>query len=317
MLPNISIFNFIAMTFFALLVALLLAHFQPWIWSKKLSLRGLHYGSFFQRHFNAGAHQHGRLAWLVAALPPLFLLCLASIWLDRNAPLLLLLLNIVTLYGCMGFRLFSIDFAKLQPLLRSENLDEARALLAKHTSLNAQNLSLTDIPNLAIQYTFSIAQRKVFGVMLWFVLFSLFGLGGAAGALLYRLTNSLHTHWTNVNEYGDFSNFAQQMWRRLNWLPQRVMAIIFAIVGDFEDTLESWRSQAAHWPDAQLGIVLACGAAAVGTRLSVLHNDVLIEVGIGEIADADAMQSIAGLLWRAMMFWLIFVFALSLAQVIH
>ncbi|MDH2918596.1 MAG: cobalamin biosynthesis protein [Sideroxydans sp.] len=305
------------MTLFALLTALLLAHFQPWVWSEKLRVRGGRYGNFFQHHFNAGAHQHGRLAWWVAMLPALILLAMVSVYLANNAPVLSVLLNIAVLYACMGFRLFSLDFAVLQNALREDKLEVARALLAKHSALPTHTLTAAALANLAIQYALAMAQRKVFGVMLWFVVFSLLGLGGATGAVLYRLSNFLRSHWTDAAQYGEFSTFAQQVWQGLNWLPQRLMAIIFAIVGDFEDALEGWRSQAASWPDALHSIVLASAAGAVGTRLSTQQNEQVISVGVGDPADADAMQSITGLLWRTMLFWLGLLLLLSIARVLH
>ncbi len=304
------------MTLFALLAALLLAHFQPWVWSEKLRLRGGRYGHFFQHHFNAGAHQHGRLAWWIATLPVLIVVAVLSVYLAHHAAVLLLLLNIAVLYGCMGFRVFGVDFAAMQTALREEKLELARALLAKHGELVGSSLSATELANCAIQYALVIAQRKVFGVMLWFVLFSLAGLGGATGAVLYRLSNFLRSHWTDAAQYGEFAAFAQHVWQALNWLPQRLMAIIFAIVGDFEDALEGWRSQALSCPDALHNIVLASAAGAVGTRLSLQQNNERIAVGVGDAADADAMQSITGLLWRAMLFWLGFLLLLSIARVL-
>ncbi len=209
------------MTLFALIAAVLLAYFQPWVWSEKLRVRGGHYGNFFQHHFNAGAHLHGRLAWWAATLPLLILLVILSVYLANNAPVLLVLLNITVLYGCMGFRLFSLDFIALQRALRDENLELAQTILAKHSALNTRNLSAPELANLAIQYALEIAQRKVFGVTLWFVLFSLLGLGGATGAVLYRLSNFLRSHWTDTVEYGEFATFSEHMWQRLNWLPRR------------------------------------------------------------------------------------------------
>jgi membrane protein required for beta-lactamase induction len=33
----------------------------------------------------------------------------------------------------------------------------------------------------------------------------------------------------------------------IDWIPQRLTAFVFAVVGDFEDALFCWRSQAAQW----------------------------------------------------------------------
>ena len=85
----------------------------------------------------------------------------------------------------------------------------------------------------------------------------------------------------------------------LEWLPVRLTAMTFAIVGDFEDAIHCWRTQAAGWPDPESGILLASGAGALGVRLGmpIPQGGMLAdraELGVGDDADADSMQSAIG-----------------------
>jgi len=75
--------------------------------------------------------------------------------------------------------------------------------------------------------------------------------------------------------------------------------------------------QAAAWLRPDEGIVLASGAGALGVRLgdpvrAAGAVRVRPSLGMGEAAREDALASLEGLLWRALVLWLI-VFALAAA----
>jgi cobalamin biosynthesis protein CobD/CbiB len=102
-------------------------------------------------------------------------------------------------------------------------------------------------------------------------------------------------------------------------LPSRATAFAFAIVGDFEDALYCWRTQAGQWPDRNAGIVLASGAGALGVRLGLplvegAEVDEGAELGLGDPADVDFMQSAVGLVWRATVLWMLLLLLLGLAS---
>ena len=114
-----------------------------------------------------------------------------------------------------------------------------------------------------------------------------------------------------------FGNFARRTFYYLDWLPVRLVAMTFAIVGNFEDTTYCWRTQAARWAEAEgpivghpsgAGVLLASGAGALGVRLGMPVSQGGLpldrpELGIGDEADADFMQSTIGLVWRSVVFW--------------
>ena len=141
--------------------------------------------------------------------------------------------------------------------------------------------------------------------------------------MLYRLALFLNSRWGKEDdaEFGQFGEFARQAYYWIDWLPLRLTAFTFAIVGDFEDTVYCWRTQAQSWPDPEAGILLASGAGAIGVRLGLpipqggLPLD-RPELGIGEEADAEFMQSTVGLVWRALVFWMIILLLLGLATLV-
>jgi adenosylcobinamide-phosphate synthase len=312
------------MSLFALIAALLLEQFHP-LSSRKYLYGWLSgYALFFQHRFNAGQHQHGKIAWLIAVLPLVAGVVVAYGFLYRVHPLLAWACNVLVLYLTMGFRQFSHYFTDIQLALRAGRLDEARSLLSLWRGMPAHELNAEEIARVTIEQGLISSHRNVFGVIVWFVLFSALGLGGAAGALLYRMGQFLRTHWDGEDEpdLGEFGGFARQMFYVLEWLPIRLTAMTFAIVGDFEDTIHCWRTQAANWSDPEAGILLASGAGALGVRLGmpIQQGGLLVdreELGTGDAADADLMQSAIGLVWRSVVFWLILLLLLTLASLLN
>jgi adenosylcobinamide-phosphate synthase len=311
------------MSLFALITALLLEQLHP-LSSRKYLYGGLSgYVNFFQKNFNAGEHRHGKIAWLIAVLPPLAGVVVLYWLLYQVHPILAWACNVLVLYFTMGFRQFSHFFTDIQLALRAGKLDEARSLLSRWRGIPSHELNAEEVARVTIEQGLIASHRNVFGVIVWFVLFSALGLGGATGALLYRLGQFLRTHWggEDKDDLGEFGGFARQAFYVLEWLPIRLTAMTFAIVGDFEDTIFCWRTQAANWSDSEAGILLASGAGALGVRLGmpIQQGGLLVdraELGIGEDADADFMQSTVGLVWRSVVFWLVLLLLLSLASLL-
>jgi adenosylcobinamide-phosphate synthase len=155
----------------------------------------------------------------------------------------------------------------------------------------------------------------VFGVLAWFIVF------GAAGALAYRGAVVARSAWSRPGdaEAGAFGRFAADAFAWMDWLPLRLTAASFAVVGDFEDALYCWRTQAMTWADRAHGIVLAAGAGALGVRLGgMVHRhgsaDLRPDIGLGSEADADAMAGAVGMLWRALLLWLALLALVTVAR---
>ena len=159
------------------------------------------------------------------------------------------------------------------------------------------------------------SHRHVFGPIAWFIVL------GPAGPILYRCGAILAEKWGAHRgaEFGEFGLFAQRFFVWFDWVPARLTAASFAIVGNFEDAIYCWRTQAAAWPGRARGILLASGGGALGVRLGdPLHEADGVqfrpELGLGDEADVDYMQSAVGLIWRALVLWMFLIFIVTVAH---
>lgn len=295
------------MTLFFIIAALVLEQYRPLSTQRWVNGPLTRYFGFLDRQFNDGQYRHGILAWAFAVALPVLLLAIANPLLSGQSALLELALAVATLYLTMGFRQFSHYFTDVQLALRSGDIDSARRLLADWRGASGDRLSSNEIARLSMEQALVSCHRHVFAPLIWF------GVFGPAGALLYRLALFAGSYWKAQSPElpaTPFGTFAQRAFFLIDWLPLRLTAVGFAITGDFEDAIFCWRTQAAGWPEPEQGILLASGAGALGVRLGLpLQNGYGIEdrpeMGLGDDADADFMQSTIGLVWRTLMLCLL------------
>lgn len=291
------------MALFSIVVALIIEQIRPLAQQRYVREPLSRYARFLDERFNDGQQRHGTIAWLIALLPAVLLILALQILLDRYQPLLALLLNVAVLYLTMGFRQFSHFFTDIHIALRTGDIERARAVLGEWRGRSAERLSSQEVARLAIEEALLASHRHVFAPLLCFILL------GPAGAVLYRLALFFKAQWGMLDSV-PFGEMARRAFFMIDWLPLRFTAAAFAMVGDFEDAVFCWRTQARNWSDASSGILLASGAGAIGVRLGQPIHEVgeLVErpeIGIGEEADADFMQSTTGLVWRSLVLCLL------------
>ncbi len=304
------------MSLLSLIAVFLIEQLQPLNYRRVIAEPLSAWADFVETNVNAGEYRHGVLAWLIAVLLPVLLLGGFYYLLYAQHVLLAWALNVLVLYLTMGFRQFSHHYTEIQIALRQGDLETARWLLGEWQGVSADGLGSEDIARLSIEQALAASHRHVFAVLLWFVV-----LPGPCGALLYRLSAVIDERWRrrDVAEQSDFSTFSRHIFGMIDWLPLRATASAFAIVGDFEDAVYCWRTQAGQWQDRDLGIVLAAGAGALGVQLGmplVEGSEVTdrAALGLGDPADVDFMQSAVGLVWRATVLWMLLLFLLGLAS---
>jgi len=268
---------------------------------------------WLEQTFNGGEERHGLVAWLVAVLPPVVLAIALNAALYAVHPFLALLLHVAVLYLTLGFRQFSHHFTQLQLAVKAGDIERARMLLDEVRGASGVVRTREEVIRLAIEEALLAAHRHVFGVIFWYML-----LPGPSGAILYRLAALLAARWRGL---GAFGRFAQRAWRGLEWPAARLTAASFAVVGDFEDAVYCWRTQARNWPEPEAGIVLAAGAGAMGVRLGMPVNEIegvqpRVELGVGDPADGPFLDSTVGLLWRALVVWVLVLAVLTVVRLL-
>lgn len=285
------------MSLFALLSALALAYYRPLPREDWLRHLFLPYAAWLESNFNDGQARHGMIAALLAVLIPAFSVAVAYVILDETNSLFGLLCAIAILYLTLRFARFGSTAERIANALREQNLEGARAELAIWQTCKTDSYTDREVARVGIEATLRHAHHDLFAPLFWFLLL------GPAGALAYRLSYLLKYAWSE--KHHDFRRFSQRLFDFLDWLPARFTAVSFAVMGDFEDAIYCWRTQASGWPDEAVGIILASGAGALGVRLGepLSCNGVLQyrpELGLGDTADADYLRSTVGLVWRVL-----------------
>jgi adenosylcobinamide-phosphate synthase len=299
------------MSFLALIFALVIEQLRPVV-GASLWRRAVHWGADgLARRLDDGSMQAGRLAWLVVVVPLTVATALGFWALAGMHPLLAFLFDVAVLVACFAFRRDGRFFNEIHAALRLGELESARALLGDWRGVRYDEAAPGEVATLAIEQGLVAAHRTVFGVIFWFVL-----LPGPSGAVMYRVAALLAARWGRPRE-GAFGTFAQRAFAALDWAPARLTALVFSVVGNFEDAVYCWRSQAVLWPDRSSAILLASGGGALGVKLGrpVHEAGVLVdrpEMGLGDEAGVDHLQATVGLLWRAL---LVCMFLLALLAV--
>jgi adenosylcobinamide-phosphate synthase len=302
------------MKFLSLLAALVIEQLRPLRQGNPVHRLFARYSMYLARQLDGGEYRHGLIAWLFAVLPPVMVALAVYLALHSVSVTAAWLWNVAVLYLTMGFRQFSHPFTEIMEALREARVDAAREELGRWRGEGAAALGDSEIARVAIEQALLATHRHVFGTIAWFLA------AGAPGALLYRLAAALAERWGARSDAvtGSFGVFAERAFYWIDWLPARLSAAGFAIVGNFEDAVFCWRTQAASWPNEAQGVVLATAAGALGVRLGgVLRGPESVqfrpELGTGDEADVDYMRGAVGLVWRAVVLWMFVVLVVTIA----
>jgi adenosylcobinamide-phosphate synthase len=315
------------MTFISIFLALLIEQLKPLRADNPVYSAIKNYAMRVETWFNAGHAEHGRMGWLVV-IASLTIPTMLVYWLCmRVSPFLALAWNILILYLTLGFRHYSHYFTAIQYALNTGDTETARQLLAQWLRQDTSGMDAPELARLAVEKALVTTHRHVFGVFFWFMLPF-----GPAGAVLYRVAEYLARAWSEPEHMKTeaFGRFAIRAYYWIDWAPARLTAAAFAIVGNFEDAVYAWRNFASRWQNETTGIILSAGGGAMGVRLGTPYENatsLLLTVDDATIdaagSDAEtlpgeeptirALQSTVGLVWRALLLWMLLLLLLSIA----
>jgi len=327
------------MSFFAIFSALLLEQVRPLARDNAIHSWLRVWVSCASNNFDAGKPHHGWVTWVLAVLLP-SALAVGVHWLLVWAlgwPIAVLW-SVAILYLTLGFRQFSHHFTEIRNALEAGDEMQARDSLATWQRVDASELPRSEIVRHVIEYSVLAAHRHVFGVLAWFSVLAAFGFG-PAGAVFYRLSEFAARYWRHkLNRAQQPPSIALQhaagtAWTVIDWVPARATALGFAIVGSFEDAIDSWRHHAQQFPNDNDGVILAATSGAVNVRLGgeALKAKPLpnaVQTFEADLEQVDSMatpgrepelghlRSVVGLVWRTVVMWLGLLALLTLARLL-
>ncbi|MDE1168946.1 MAG: adenosylcobinamide-phosphate synthase CbiB [Pseudomonas sp.] len=256
-----------------------------------------------EKRFNTdgrGWRSHGVTAWVLAVVPLTLLVTLLS-WL----PYIDWLVDMLALYCALGLRSLGEHVEPVAQALRGGDLAEARKRVGYLVSRQTDELDATAVARAATESVLENGSDAVFAAIFWFAV------AGAPGVVLYRLSNTLDAMWGYRNErFERFGWAAARIDDVLNYIPARLVALTYALLGKTRLALQCWRQQAPAWDSPNAGPVMAAGAGALGVELggpAIYHGELHQRASLGEGPAADAGSIDRGwqLVQRGVWLWLL------------
>ncbi len=245
--------------FLALLLALLLDRLlgEPRRWHPLVG-----YGLLVRRieHWlYADSRARGALALLLALTPAALLL---PLYLLPGAALVQHWLLVPILYLAVGARALRQHAEAVETALGQENLELARTRTGYMVSRQTQTLDAAALRRATIESVLENGNDTLFGALFWAMV------AGAPGVVLYRLANTLDAMWGYRNtRYARFGTCAARLDDLLNWVPARLTALSYALLGLTGSAVRAWRSEAHLLASPNGGPVMCAGAGALDLRL--------------------------------------------------
>lgn len=246
-----------------------------------------------------GGRLAGLCAWALAVLP---LTALAAA-LER-LPGVGACFAVLALYAALGLRSLHEHALPVLDALRRGDLPAARAAVAMVVSRDTSTLDDNGVARAATESVLENGSDAVFAALFWFAV------AGAPGVVLYRLSNTLDAMWGyRTPRFERFGWAAARLDDLLNYLPARLVALTYALLGRTRSALACWRRQAPQWDSPNAGPVMAAGAGALGVELggaAVYHGELHQRppLGAGAPADAESIAAALALLRRGVALWL-------------
>lgn len=167
--------------------------------------------------------------------------------------------NTGLLYFAIGHKSLHEHAIAVLNALNKNDLSQAKLFTSYIVSRDIE--AIEPIPA-TIESVLENGNDGVFGAVFWFFI------AGGAGALGYRLVNTLDAMWgyksTRFLYFGWASARIDDV---LNYVPARLTALTYAVLGHTKLAIHCWRNQAPLWDSPNAGPVMSAGAGALDIKL--------------------------------------------------
>lgn len=270
--------------------------FRLWSWYSD-------WAESIEQRFNGGLRSQGTFAVVLAIAPILLAIFLATFVLGQIAAVLAILFAVAMLYVCVDlYRLGHVAQAVATALENGEVTDAATHL-KELTGKDTVETTVAGVAQATVEAVLKQANTLVVAPVFWFLLL------GPLGAMLQRLAAVLDRLWGHrTARFTEFGWAAARLDDLLSWIPARITALSYAVMGSFEDALHCWRRKAGMWSDISSGPLLSSGLGALhladceeNEEQDVYGNT---EINPASLPGADDVRRAVALIWRVLLFWL-------------
>jgi adenosylcobinamide-phosphate synthase len=247
---------------FGLLVSMIESALNPW--------QGLAKGSAEKRSAEKNTEKKnpkistrliGCTAYLILVVPVVLLSWALEFYLSDHV-WVSILFSALVLYVAIGWRSLLQHAKAISKPLKVGDLNAARQTVAMIVSRDTKFLSEPEIASAATESVLENGADAIFSAIFWFLI------AGVPGVVLYRLSNTLDAMWGYKTErFLHFGWCAARIDDVLNFIPARLTAVSYAVLGNTRLAIQCWKTQGRSWKSPNAGPVMAAGAGALSVSI--------------------------------------------------
>ena len=232
--------------------------------------------NLIEKQLNPSHKQSSELTIIVGALSvmtliipfALLLLLLIKILNYMGFDILLILLNMLVLYWAIGHQSLREHARRvLKPCLAGD-LKGSQQQLAMIVSRDTEQLNQEQVIQATVETVLENGSDAVFAPLFWFIVLETTTNLGAIAVLVYRLSNTLDAMWGYRNlQFNHFGRFTARLDDVLNYIPARLVAISYALLGNRKLAFQCWQQQSSLLKSPNAGPVMTAGAGSLNVRL--------------------------------------------------
>lgn len=243
----------------------------------------------------------GSVVLVILISVPILLIVLASSLLNSYS----FFLDIIVLYWAIGLKSLVDHTKPIFIALSNNDLSAAKQAVSWIVSRNTENMDNNQVVSATVESTLENGCDGVFGALFWCLI------GGAPLVVAYRLVNTLDAMWgyrTERFEY--FGKPAALLDDILNFIPARLTALSYALMGNTKTALRCWQRQSSQLMSPNGGPVMCAGAGSLNVKLGgpTVYQNQLVDkpyfggdhsVKVADIKRANSLIVKTAFLWCA------------------
>jgi len=222
--------------------------------------------------------------------------------------------DVLVLYWAIGHQSLNEHIALVRDALQENDLALARKRVGMIVSRDTAQLNESQVIKASVETGLENGSDAIFAPLFWFCLL------GAPAVVLYRLVNTLDAMWGyKTTQFLYFGKSAARIDDVLNYIPARLVALSYALLGNTRLALHCWLKQAPKLNSPNAGPVMVSGAGSLDVKLggpTFYHGELLDKPFFGssnEVSREDIQRSLS-LIFKTLILWCVLitcVFALT------